>query len=59
MMIRLSALFTILLLAGCSLHSPTEVKLSVDTPLEYLENQAVGEPGLSIDQFSRKCYATA
>ena len=51
MMIRLSALFTILLLAGCSLHSPTEVKLSVDPPLEYLENQAVGEPGLSIDQW--------
>lgn len=51
MMIRLSALFTLLLLAGCSLHRPTEVELSIEPPPEYLEQQAPDEPGLSVDQW--------
>ncbi len=51
MMIRLSILCTILVLAGCSLHDPTKVELSVTPPPEYLENQAVDEPGLSVDQW--------
>ena len=50
-MIRLSVLFAILLLAGCSLHNPAKVALSVETPPEYLENQAVDEPGLPVDQW--------
>jgi NodT family efflux transporter outer membrane factor (OMF) lipoprotein len=48
---RVSALIMILLLAGCSLHKPTEVRLSVDPPPEYLENQAADEPGLPVDQW--------
>ena len=50
-MIRLGAFFTILLLAGCSLHSPTKVELSVDPPPEYLKNRAADEPGLRVDQW--------
>ena len=48
---RVSALIMILLLAGCSLHNPTEVRLSVDPPPEYLENQAADESGLPVDQW--------
>jgi hypothetical protein len=48
---RISALIMLLLLAGCSLHKPTEVRLSVDPPPEYLENQAADEPGLPVDQW--------
>jgi NodT family efflux transporter outer membrane factor (OMF) lipoprotein len=33
----------ILLLAGCSLHKPTDVRLSVDPPQEFLEQQMTGE----------------
>ena len=51
MMIRLSVLCTILILAGCSLHDPTKVELSVTPPPEYLENQMTDEPGLSVDQW--------
>lgn len=51
MMKFLTALFTILLLAGCSFHTPTVVELPVDTPPEYLGNQADDEPGLPIDQW--------
>jgi NodT family efflux transporter outer membrane factor (OMF) lipoprotein len=32
-----------LLLAGCSLHKPTDVRLSVDPPQEFLEQQMTGE----------------
>ena len=46
-----SALIMLLLLSGCSLHKPTEVRLSVDPPLEFLENQAADEPGLPVDQW--------
>jgi NodT family efflux transporter outer membrane factor (OMF) lipoprotein len=48
---RVSALIMMLLLAGCSLHKPTEVTLSVDPPPEYLENQAADESGLSVEQW--------
>ncbi len=48
---RVSALIMILLLAGCSLHKPTEVRLSVDPPPEFLENQAAHESGLSVEQW--------
>lgn len=50
-MIRLSALFTILFLAGCSLHTPMKVEMPVDPPPVYLENQAVDESGLPVDQW--------
>jgi len=50
-MIRLSVLFAILLLAGCSLHKPTKVVLSVDPPPEYLENKIVDEHRLPVDQW--------
>lgn len=50
-MIRLSELFVLLLLAGCSLHNPVKVVLPVETPPEYLELQAVAEPGLPVDQW--------
>jgi len=50
-MTRLSVLFAILLLAGCSLHTPVKVALSVETPPAYLEHQAVDEPGLPLDQW--------
>lgn len=50
-MIRLSALLTILLLAGCSLHDPIKVLLPVDPPPEYLENQATDGPRLPFDQW--------
>ena len=50
-MIRLSMFFAILLLVGCSLHNPTKVELSVDPPPEYLENRAVDEHGLPVDQW--------
>lgn len=51
MMIRLGVLCTILILAGCSLHDPIKVELSVTPPPEYLENQAVDEQGLSVDEW--------
>ena len=51
MMKFLTALFTILLLAGCSFHTPTVVELPVDPPPEYLGNQADDESGLPIDQW--------
>ncbi len=51
MMIRLGALLPILFLVGCSMHSPTKVELSVEPPPEYLENQAVDESGLSVEQW--------
>ncbi len=51
MMIRLGVLCMILILAGCSLHDPIKVELSVTPPPEYLENQEVGEQGLSVDQW--------
>ncbi len=50
-MIRFAALFTILLLAGCSLHTPTIVELPVDLPPVYLENQATDESRLPVDQW--------
>lgn len=40
---RVSALIMMLLLAGCSLHKPTEVRLSVELPQEFLEQQMTGE----------------
>ena len=51
MMIRLVTLLIILLVTGCSLHEPTKVELSVDPPVEYLENQAADESGLSVEQW--------
>ena len=42
-MTRVSALIMMLLLAGCSLHKPTDVRLSVDPPQEFLEQQMTGE----------------
>ena len=51
MTLRIVALFAIMLLAGCSLHNPTRPTLPVDPPPEYLENQAVAEPGLPLDQW--------
>jgi NodT family efflux transporter outer membrane factor (OMF) lipoprotein len=51
MMIRLGALFAMLLLVGCSMHNSTRVELSVEPPPEYLENQAVDESGLSVEQW--------
>ena len=50
-MIRLVTLLIILLVTGCSLHEPTKVELSVDPPVEYLENQAVDESGLSVERW--------
>ncbi len=40
---RASALIMMLFLTGCSLHKPTEVRLSVDLPQEFLEQQMTGE----------------
>ena len=40
---RVSALIMMLILAGCSLHKPTEVRLSVELPQEFLEQQMTGE----------------
>ncbi|MBW2688585.1 MAG: efflux transporter outer membrane subunit [Deltaproteobacteria bacterium] len=51
MMKFLTALFTILLLVGCSFHTPTVVELPVDPPPEYLGTQADDESGLPIDQW--------
>jgi NodT family efflux transporter outer membrane factor (OMF) lipoprotein len=51
MMIRLVTLLIILLVTGCSLHEPTKVELSVNPPVEYLENQAADESGLSVEQW--------
>lgn len=48
---RLSVLCAILLLAGCSMHKPVKVALSVETPPEYLEHQAADEPGLPVDRW--------
>ncbi len=50
-MIRLVALLSTFLVAGCSLHSPTKVELTVSSPPEYLESRAVDGDGLSIDQW--------
>ena len=38
-----SALIMMLLLAGCSLHKPTDVSLSVAPPQEFLEKKMTGE----------------
>ena len=40
---RVSALIMILLMAGCSLHQPTDVSLSVDPPQEFLGQPLKGE----------------
>ena len=40
---RVSALIMMLLLAGCSLHKPTDVSLSVAPPQEFLEKKMTGE----------------
>lgn len=40
---RVSVLITMLLLTGCSLHQPTEVRLSVELPQEFLEQQMTAE----------------
>jgi NodT family efflux transporter outer membrane factor (OMF) lipoprotein len=40
---RVSALIMMLFLAGCSLYQPTEVRLSVDPPQEFLEQRMTGE----------------
>lgn len=51
MLTRFFVLLTILLVAGCALHDPTKVELSVEPPTEYLENQAVDKSGLPLDHW--------
>jgi len=51
MTLRFVTFSMILLLVGCSLHKPTQATLPVDLPPEYLENRAVAETGLSVDQW--------
>jgi len=46
-----SALFLTLLLAGCSLHKPTKVGISVDPPAEFIGNHTTGEAGLPLGQW--------
>ncbi len=50
-MIRLGVLIVVVFLAGCSLHKPIKVELSVTPPSEYLGNKATAEPGLPLDQW--------
>ena len=42
---RVSSLIMVLLLAGCSLHNPARVALSVAPPPEFLEKQITDEAG--------------
>jgi NodT family efflux transporter outer membrane factor (OMF) lipoprotein len=46
-----SALIMIVLLAGCSLHKPTEITLSVDPPQVFLEQQMTGETSPLLGQW--------
>lgn len=43
-----SALFLMLLLAGCSMHNPAKVGISVDPPPQFLGKQATGEGALLV-----------
>lgn len=46
-----SALFLILLLAGCSMHNPAKVGISVNPPAEFLGKQVTDEAGLPVGQW--------
>lgn len=48
---RLVILLTLLLITGCSLHSPTKVGLPVELPAEYLNKQPAAEAGLQVEQW--------